>query len=93
MWLLCMTDSRIQWFQTDPCVTSDDRNLTDFRCFSPRDKVSDWIADRLVEGPTGNGALGVYYSALVLLLRCHCVNNSKTLMYVGVSMRRYRVKK
>jgi hypothetical protein len=50
----------------DPCGASDESKLTGFGCFSPRDKVSDWIADRLAEGPTGIGAWGVDYSALVL---------------------------
>jgi hypothetical protein len=44
---------------------SDDSKLTGFICFGPSDKVSDWIADRLAEGPTGLVAWGVDYSALV----------------------------
>jgi hypothetical protein len=42
----------------DPDETPDDRKLTGFGCFGPSDKVSDWIADRLAEGPTGIGAWG-----------------------------------
>jgi hypothetical protein len=37
----------------DPGGASDDSKLTGVRCFSPSDKVSDWIADRLAEGHTG----------------------------------------
>jgi hypothetical protein len=36
----------------DPGGASDDRKLTGFGCFGPSDKVSDWIASRLVEGFT-----------------------------------------
>jgi hypothetical protein len=57
----------------DPGGGSDDRRLTGFGCFSPCDKVSDWIDDRLAKGPTGTGALGLDYSALVSSPRCHCV--------------------
>jgi hypothetical protein len=32
---------------------SDDSKLTGFGCFGPSDKVSDWIADQVAEGPTG----------------------------------------
>jgi hypothetical protein len=41
-----------------PSGASDDRKLTGFGCFGPSDKVSDWIASRLAEGPTGIGAWG-----------------------------------
>jgi hypothetical protein len=34
-------------------IASDDRKLTSFGCFGPSDKVSDGIAERLAEGPTG----------------------------------------
>jgi hypothetical protein len=57
----------------DPDGTSDDSKLTGCGCFSPSGKVSDWIADRLAQGPTGIGAWGVDYSALVSLPRWHCV--------------------
>jgi hypothetical protein len=43
----------------------DDSKLTGFGCFSPSDKLSDRIADRLAEGPTGIGAWGVVCFALV----------------------------
>jgi hypothetical protein len=52
---------------------SDDRKLTSFGCFSPSDKVSDWIADRLAEGPTGICAWRVDYSAVVSSRRWHCI--------------------
>jgi hypothetical protein len=42
----------------DPGGASDDRKLTGIECFSPNDKVSDWIADRLAEGSTGIAAWG-----------------------------------
>jgi hypothetical protein len=42
----------------DPGGASDDRKLNGFGCSSPSDKVSDWIADRLAEGPTGIVAWG-----------------------------------
>jgi hypothetical protein len=45
--------------RTDSGGASDDNKLTGFGCFSPRDKVPDWIADRLAEGPTGMGVWGV----------------------------------
>jgi hypothetical protein len=35
----------------DPGGAFDDSKLTGFGCFSPNDKVSDWIADGLAEGP------------------------------------------
>jgi hypothetical protein len=57
----------------DPGGASDDSKLTGFGCFSPSDKVSDWIADRLAEGPTGIDARGFDYSALVSSPRWHCV--------------------
>jgi hypothetical protein len=52
---------------------TDDSKLTGFGCTSSSDKVSDWIADFLAEGPTGIGAWGVDYSALVPSQRWHCV--------------------
>jgi hypothetical protein len=57
----------------DPGGASDDSKLTGLGCFSPSDKVSDWIADRLAEGPTGIGAWGVDYSASMSSPRWHCV--------------------
>jgi hypothetical protein len=57
----------------DPGGASDGRKLTDFGCFGPSDKVSDWTADRLAEGPTDTFACGVEYSALVSSPRWHCV--------------------
>jgi hypothetical protein len=57
----------------DPGGAFDDSKLTAFGCSSPSDKASDWIADRLAEGPTGIGSWGVDYSALVLLSRWHNV--------------------
>jgi hypothetical protein len=53
----------------DPGGASDGRKLTGFLCFGPSDKFYDWIVNRLAEGPTGIGAWGDDYSALVLLLR------------------------
>jgi hypothetical protein len=47
----------------DPGGASDDSKPTGLGCFSPCDKVSDWIADRPAEGPSGIGAWGVDYSA------------------------------
>jgi hypothetical protein len=40
----------------DPGGASNDSKRTGFGCFGSSDKVSDWIADPLVEGPTGIGA-------------------------------------
>jgi hypothetical protein len=57
----------------DPGEAFDDSKLTDFGCFSSSDEVSDWIADRLAEGPTGIGAWGIYDSAFVSSPRWHCV--------------------
>jgi hypothetical protein len=37
---------------------SDVSKLTDFGCFGPSGKVSDFTAERLAEGPTGIGARG-----------------------------------
>jgi hypothetical protein len=56
----------------DPGGASDDRKLTSFGCFGLNDKVSDWIARRLAEGPKGIAAWGVDYFALVSLPRWHC---------------------
>jgi hypothetical protein len=42
----------------DPGEESNDRKLASFGYFGPRDKVSDWIADRLAEDPTGIVAWG-----------------------------------
>jgi hypothetical protein len=44
----------------DPGGAFDDSKLTGFRFFGPSDEASDWIADRLVEGPTGFVAWGDY---------------------------------
>jgi hypothetical protein len=57
----------------DPGGASDDRIPTGLGYFSPSDKVSDWIASRLAEGPTCNGAWRVYSSAFVSSPRWHCV--------------------
>jgi hypothetical protein len=57
----------------DPGGASDDSKLTGFGCFNSSDKVSDWIASRLAEGPTGVGAWGVDYSGYVSSPRWHCV--------------------
>jgi hypothetical protein len=57
----------------DPGGAFDDSKLTAFGCFSPSDKTSDWIADRLGEGPTGIVAWGVDYSTVESSLRRHCV--------------------
>jgi hypothetical protein len=43
----------------DPGGASDDRKLTGFGYVGPSDKVSDWIASRLADGPTGIAARGV----------------------------------
>jgi hypothetical protein len=40
----------------DPGGAFEDSKLTGFGCFSPSDKSSDWMADRLAEIPTGIGA-------------------------------------
>jgi hypothetical protein len=53
---------------------SGNSKLAGFGCFGPSDKASDWIADRLTEGPTGIGVWGVDYSALVSSPRWHCVS-------------------
>jgi hypothetical protein len=53
----------------DPGGVFDDSKLTSFGCFSPSDKASDWIANRLAKGPTGIGAWG---SAIQNWWR-HCV--------------------
>jgi hypothetical protein len=52
---------------------SDDSKMTGFGCFSPIDKASDWIADRLAEGPTGVVAWGFDYSVVVPSPRWHCL--------------------
>jgi hypothetical protein len=57
----------------DPGLAFDDRKLTCFGCFGPSDKVFDWLADRLAEGPTGIGAWGVDYYALVSSSCWHCI--------------------
>jgi hypothetical protein len=49
----------------DPGGAINNRILTGLGCFSPSDKVPDWIADRLAEGLTGIGPWGVDYLALV----------------------------
>jgi hypothetical protein len=49
----------------DPGGASDDSKLTGLGYFGRSDKASDWIADRLAEGPTGLVACVVDYSALV----------------------------
>jgi hypothetical protein len=49
----------------DPGGAFEDNKLTGFGCFSPSDKASDWIADRLAEGPTGIVAWGIDYSAVI----------------------------
>jgi hypothetical protein len=59
--------------KADPGGTFDDSKLTGFGCFSPSGKVSDWMADRLAEGPIGIAAWGVGYSALVSFPRWYCV--------------------
>jgi hypothetical protein len=56
----------------DPGGATDDSKMTGFGCFGPSVKVSDWIADRLTKGPTGIGAWGPDYSALVSSPRWHC---------------------
>jgi hypothetical protein len=40
--------------------------------FGPSDKVFDWMAERLLEGPTGLVSWGVDYSAFVSSPRWHC---------------------
>jgi hypothetical protein len=57
----------------DPGGTPDDSLRTDFGCFGPSDKVSDWIPDRLTEGPTGLVSSGVDCSVSVPSQRWHCV--------------------
>jgi hypothetical protein len=59
--------------RTDPNETPDDTKLTGLGCLSPSDKISDWIADRLAEGPTGIATWGVVYFALVPSPRRHRV--------------------
>jgi hypothetical protein len=58
---------------SDPSGAADDSKLSGFGCCSPSDKASDWIADRLAEGPTGIVAWGVDYSAVVSSQRWHCL--------------------
>jgi hypothetical protein len=43
----------------DPGGASDDSILTGYGCFGPSDKISDWIASRLAEGPTGIAVWGL----------------------------------
>jgi hypothetical protein len=48
---------------------SDDRKLTGLGYFGPSDKVSDWIADRLMESPTCISLRGVDYCYALLRMR------------------------
>jgi hypothetical protein len=57
----------------DPGGVSDESKLTGFGCFSPRVKASDWIADRLAEGPIGIAVCGVDHSAMMSSPHWHCV--------------------
>jgi hypothetical protein len=60
----------------DPGGATKDSKLAGFGCFGcfgQSDKTSDWIADRLPQGPKGIGAWGVDQSALVSSPRWHCV--------------------
>jgi hypothetical protein len=75
----------------DPGGASDDSKLTGFGCFGQSDKASDWIADRLAEGPTGIAAWRVDCSSLVRPALVLC-NNSLTFIKADISMRRHRVK-
>jgi hypothetical protein len=77
----------------DPGGASDDRKLTGFGCFSPSDKASEWIADRLVEGPTGIGGMVGRLFCLGIVTALALCNHSLTLIYVDVSMLRHRVNK
>jgi hypothetical protein len=77
----------------DPDEAFDDSKLTGFGCFRPSVKASDWIADRLAEGPTGIGAWGFDYSALVSSTALALRNHSLTFIKADVSMRRIVDKK
>jgi hypothetical protein len=58
----------------DPGGAFDYSKLTGFWMFSPSDKASDWIADRLAEGPTGIVAPSVVdYSTVMSSPRWHCL--------------------
>jgi hypothetical protein len=75
----------------DPHGAFVDSKINGFGCFSPSDKASDWIADRLAEGHTGIGAWDVDFPFRVVTALALC-NHHLTLLYVDVSMRSHRVK-
>jgi hypothetical protein len=56
------------------------------------DKVFDWMADRLADGPTGLVARRGRLFRLGVVTALALCNDSLTLKYVDVSMRRHRVK-
>jgi hypothetical protein len=78
--------------RSDPCGAFDDSKLSEFGCFSPIDKASDWIADRLAEGPTGIVALGGRQFRLGVVTALTLGNHFLTFLYVDVSMRRHHLK-
>jgi hypothetical protein len=64
----------------DPGEASDDCKLTGIGCFGSSDKVSDWIASRLAEGPTGIVAWG----STVPPWCCHRVGNVKSFLNIDM---------
>jgi hypothetical protein len=76
----------------DPGGTFDDNKMTGFGCFSPSDKVSDWIADRAGGGPYRHCRMGGQLFRLGVFTALALCNHSLTLIYVAVSMRRRREK-
>jgi hypothetical protein len=69
----------------------DDSKQTAFERFSPSGKVSDWIADRLADGPTGLVAWGRPFRLGFDTALALC-NHPLTFLYVDVSMQEDRVK-
>jgi hypothetical protein len=65
----------------DPGGASDDRKLTSFGCFGLNDKVSDWIARRLAEGPKGIAAWGGRLFRLGVVTALALCNHSLTLIF------------
>jgi hypothetical protein len=59
--------------RSDPDGAFDESKLIGFGCVGPGDKASDWIADRLVKGPTGLVAWGVDQFGSVSSPRWPCV--------------------
>jgi hypothetical protein len=76
----------------DPGGASDDRKLTSFGCFGLNDKVSDWIARRLAEGPKGIAAWGGSTISPWCRYRVGTVQSFLDIDFLDVSMLRHRVK-